>query len=66
VADNGVGLPEGFDAGETESLGMLLVNALTDQLDGRLEWNAGKGTVWKMTFPVRPGTTFDCADSSPG
>ena len=37
---------------ETESLGMLLVNALTDQLDGRLTWNAGRGTVWTMTFPV--------------
>jgi len=53
VADNGAGLPEGFDAGRTESLGMLLVNALTDQLDGTLEWSTGKGTEWKMTFPVR-------------
>jgi len=54
VADNGAGLPEGFEADKTESLGMLLVNALTDQLDGSLEWSTGEGTEWKMTFPIRP------------
>lgn len=34
--DNGVGLPDGFDIEEAESLGMQLIQMLTDQLDGTL------------------------------
>lgn len=34
VADNGVGLPEGFDPDNTSSLGMSLMLGLTEQLDG--------------------------------
>jgi PAS domain S-box-containing protein len=36
VADNGVGLPDNFDFETNESLGVYLVQALTDQLDGKL------------------------------
>ncbi len=36
VADNGVGLPEEFDIETNDSLGVYLVQALTDQLDGVL------------------------------
>ncbi|MGA0435034.1 MAG: PAS domain-containing sensor histidine kinase [Flavobacteriales bacterium] len=36
VADNGVGLPDNFDFSSNESLGVYLVQALTDQLDGIL------------------------------
>ena len=36
VADNGVGLPDDFDFETNESLGVYLVQALTDQLDGTL------------------------------
>jgi len=36
VADNGVGLPDNFDIETNESLGVYLVQALTDQLDGAL------------------------------
>lgn len=36
VADNGVGLPEDFEFETNESLGVYLVQALTDQLDGTL------------------------------
>lgn len=36
VADDGVGLPEDFDFETNESLGVYLVSALTDQLDGTL------------------------------
>ncbi len=36
VSDNGVGLPDDFDFETNESLGVYLVQALTDQLDGSL------------------------------
>ena len=36
VADDGVGLPDDFDFKTNESLGVYLVSALTDQLDGTL------------------------------
>ena len=36
VADNGVGLPDNFNIETNESLGVYLVQALTDQLDGAL------------------------------
>jgi len=37
IADNGVGLPEGFQHDENESLGMHLMIGLTEQLDGTFE-----------------------------
>ncbi len=36
VADNGVGLPDDFNFETNESLGVYLVQALTDQIDGKL------------------------------
>jgi two-component sensor histidine kinase len=36
VSDNGVGMPADFDFQNNESLGVYLVQALTDQLDGSL------------------------------
>jgi two-component sensor histidine kinase len=36
IADDGVGLPEGFDPKSGESNGFRLMRAATDQLRGRL------------------------------
>jgi two-component sensor histidine kinase len=36
VTDEGVGLPEAFRAGEVRGLGMRLINALVEQMDGTL------------------------------
>ena len=36
--DNGEGLPEGFDFKSTTSLGMELIQILTDQLSGKLSY----------------------------
>ena len=60
VADNGVGLPEDFDFETNESLGVYLVQALTDQLDGSLivdnkhsdnalEWTTGASFLVSFT-----------------
>ncbi len=51
VKDNGVGLPEGLDYKNTESLGLQLVCTLTDQLGGSIEVKNGVGCEFRITFP---------------
>lgn len=48
VADNGTGLPEGFDFKNTETLGLQLVNGLVNQLDGTIELDSSNGTRFKI------------------
>ena len=50
VSDNGIGFPKHIDFENTKSLGLQLVNALTDQLEGSLELNAQNGTEFKIKF----------------
>ncbi|MEB3886101.1 PAS domain S-box protein [Lyngbya sp. CCY1209] len=51
VRDNGVGLPEGLDIRNVESLGMELIWTLTDQIEGTLELlEVREGTAFKLTF----------------
>ncbi|MBL0341933.1 MAG: PAS domain S-box protein [Bacteroidetes bacterium] len=52
ISDSGKGLPAGFDFEEVDSLGMQLINALTNQLDGRMTLVAGKGTTFVLEFKV--------------
>jgi PAS domain S-box-containing protein len=55
LADDGVGLPRWLDFRTSESLGMQLVNTLTDQLGGSIELNRAKGTQFTVRFhPDRP------------
>lgn len=54
VADDGVGIPEGFDATKTSSLGLQLVKILTDQLAGTLEIRRGNGTTFCVLLPPMP------------
>ena len=55
VSDDGIGLPEGFDIEKYDSLGMQLINALSNQLDGKLTLAPGKGTTFTMDFKVPSG-----------
>jgi two-component sensor histidine kinase len=50
MGDNGVGLPEGLDFKNTETLGLQLVNALVKQLNGTIELDRTRGTKFKITF----------------
>ncbi|MEK7251478.1 MAG: histidine kinase dimerization/phosphoacceptor domain -containing protein [Bacteroidota bacterium] len=52
VSDNGVGIPEHVDIQQTESLGLQLVAALTDELQGKLTLDRFKGTRFTITFTV--------------
>jgi PAS domain S-box-containing protein len=51
VSDNGVGLPKDLDWRNAHSLGLRLVNRLTDQLHGSIEAFTDKGTTFRVTFP---------------
>ena len=50
VSDNGIGLPEDVDLRETESLGMQLVVALVEQLEGNIEIQGKGGTEFRITL----------------
>jgi len=50
ISDNGIGLPEGIDFNKTDSLGLKLVNSLTEQIDGELELDRSHGTKFNITF----------------
>jgi two-component sensor histidine kinase len=50
VSDNGIGFPEGVDFRNTESLGLQLVNTLTEQLGGTIELDRSCGTAFKIVF----------------
>jgi two-component sensor histidine kinase len=51
VADNGVGLPEGFDINKNDSLGLRLVNMLIGQVRGELFTANDNGATFKVVFP---------------
>jgi PAS domain S-box-containing protein len=50
VQDNGKGMPPGFDLETADSLGMQLVNALTNQLDGKLQVYSNGGAHFILDF----------------
>jgi len=50
ISDNGIGFPQDFDFINAESLGLQLVNALTNQLEGTIELNGRVGVEFKITF----------------
>jgi PAS domain S-box-containing protein len=54
VADNGVGFPADVDFRATGSLGMQLVTALVEQLDGTIDMNRENGTSFVISFSPAP------------
>lgn len=55
ISDNGIGFPEGLDFRNTESLGLQLVNALTDQLHGAISCSKTEGTEFEISFVAGNG-----------
>ncbi len=53
VSDDGVGLPEDLDIHTTESLGLQLVNALANQLQGTIELERNGGTTFRLKLPTQ-------------
>jgi two-component sensor histidine kinase len=54
IADNGVGLPEGYDPEGSHSLGMTLMHGFGQQLGGQLTITSGQG----LRLSGSPGTTI--------
>ncbi|TGL74528.1 sensor histidine kinase [Leptospira yasudae] len=55
VSDNGIGMPNGFDLGKSESLGLRLVEILSRQLRGKSSFvpaDEGKGTKFQVRFKI--------------
>ena len=50
VWDNGIGFPEDLDYHDTNTIGMLIINSLTDQIDGELNLERDNGTKFTVTF----------------
>ena len=50
VKDDGIGMPEGTDLTNFNSLGISLVNALASQLGAHLEVKTTTGVSYKLTF----------------
>ena len=50
ISDNGIGFPEDLDYKSAESLGLQLVNNITDQLDGEIELDRSSGTKFTIKF----------------
>ncbi|MGD8426396.1 MAG: PAS domain S-box protein [Balneolaceae bacterium] len=53
IRDNGCGLPANFSIDKQQSLGMTLIQTLTQQLDGQFSFSTNpeqKGTIFKLRF----------------
>ncbi len=50
ISDNGIGIPKDLDYHSTDSLGLLLVNGLTKQINGDIKMDNGRGTTFTITF----------------
>ncbi|MBW2630647.1 MAG: transporter substrate-binding domain-containing protein [Deltaproteobacteria bacterium] len=50
ISDNGAGIPEDMDIRDTETIGLQLVNDLSDQIGGTIELDRSRGTLFKITF----------------
>jgi len=48
--DNGIGLPQDFDLNHSESLGMVIISALIDQIEGELSFSNDSGAFFKIVF----------------
>lgn len=48
--DNGIGLPEGFDISQTNTLGMQIIHMLSLQLRGSLDIKSQGGTRISVRF----------------
>lgn len=50
ISDNGIGLANGMDIYNTNTLGLKLVQALTEQIDGKLEVISKNGMTFLISF----------------
>jgi PAS domain S-box-containing protein len=56
VRDDGKGLPENFSVQDHASIGMNLIETLTNQLEGQLFYTSDEGTEFKVVFESKKQT----------
>jgi two-component sensor histidine kinase len=57
VADDGIGMPDGFAIEKAPSMGLRLVSLLTRQLQGDWDMQRDGGTRWLIRFGGEPGAS---------
>ena len=50
VSDDGIGIPEDFDTESSDTLGLVLVRTLVQQLDGDMILERNEGTTFRIQF----------------
>jgi PAS domain S-box-containing protein len=50
VDDDGIGFPENINLENTDSLGLQLINSLTNQINGKIQLKRDNGTSFKIEF----------------
>lgn len=50
IADDGVGIPESVNYENTTTLGILLINSLTEQINGEISLDTSHGTSYTIKF----------------
>ena len=63
VTDSGNGLPEGFNPHRSNTLGLRLVNSLSRQLRGKLDFDYDHGSRFLVTFPLPRKVSTDSEHS---
>lgn len=53
VADDGCGLPDGFDPSSTRSLGMRIATTLAKQIGGEIDWKTKPGTTFRLRLETQ-------------
>ena len=53
VSDDGTGIPDHINFEKINSIGFMLVKALVEQMDGRIDLNTGGGTTISITMPAK-------------
>jgi two-component sensor histidine kinase len=59
IHDNGIGLPQGLNFRDTQSLGLQLINIFVEQLQGSVELIAAQGTHLEIVFPAETGSNSE-------
>jgi PAS domain S-box-containing protein len=52
VRDHGVGMPQAFKVDTAESLGMVIIRTLAEQIHGKIEFRSVEGTEAILRFPA--------------
>ena len=58
INDNGIGLPSGFNFNKPDSMGMNLIQGLSEDIDAKFTINSQNGTQISITFVYNPDVTM--------